>query len=61
MTKYLVTVPPTYEQGSFKFNVSDDYQSKAKEALQDYNSAREHDGQIPLMRMPKGTKYTVIK
>lgn len=58
--KYRVTVPPTNDQGSFTFIVSDKYQSAAADALQDYNSARAHDGQSPLRRMPKGTEYSKV-
>ena len=55
--QYNVIVPPTMEQGGYKTRVNDVYRSKAAEALQDYNSARAHDGQEPLKRMPKGTEY----
>lgn len=58
MAKYIVTVPPTMDQGSYKFNVSDACQTVAKDALQDYNSSRARDGQEPLKRMPNGTAYT---
>ena len=54
---YDVFVPPTMEMGSYKTRVKDTYRSKAQEALQDYNSAREHDGLMPLKRMPNGTEY----
>ena len=62
---YLVTVPPTMEQGSYKTRVSASGsafgQTKAQAALQDYNSARAHDGLPPINRMPRGTKYQRIK
>lgn len=58
MTRYKFTVPPTMEVGSYSGIASDDYgQSYQKEALWDYNNARDHDGLQPLKRMPKGTKY----
>ena len=58
--KYIVTVPPTMEQGSYKTIVAGSvYQTIKQEALQDYNSARDHDGLSPLKRMPKGTIYEV--
>jgi hypothetical protein len=57
---YNVTVPPTMDQGGFNLRVCDTYQSKAADALQDYNSARAHDGQEPLKRMPAGTVYSPI-
>lgn len=58
--KYLVKVPPTAEQGSYKTTASGSlYQTMKQEALQAYNSAREHDGLRPLKRMPKGVKYEV--
>jgi len=40
MTKYIVTVPPTMEQGGYTTVVSDKHQTAAQDALQDYNSAR---------------------
>jgi len=50
------------EQGSYTTVVSGSYmQSYRAEALQDYNSARAHDGLAPVSRMPKGTKYTRIE
>ena len=59
MAKYIVEVPPTMDQGNFKFNVSDGvYETAAQDALWQYNSARAHDGQEPLKRMPNGTTYT---
>lgn len=60
--KYLVNVPPTTEQGSYKTVVSDSHrETKAQAALWDYNSCRDHDGLTPIKRMPKGTTYTKIK
>lgn len=58
--KYRLYVPPTNEQGGYSVIVSDKYQTKSADALQDYNSVRAHDGQRPLRRMPKGTTYTKI-
>lgn len=56
---YTVDVPPTREQGSYTTRVrSTYYQTYRQAALQDYNSARAHDGLEPLKRMPKGTTYT---
>ena len=59
MVKYKVTVPPTMEQGSYTTIVSG--LNYRKDALQDYNSCRAHDGLPPLQRMPAGTAYTRIK
>ena len=53
-------VPPTNEVGSFSSVVSSENWSKEKDALLDYNNAREHDSLTPLSRMPKGTKYVKI-
>ena len=59
MAKYIVDVPITEDQGPCTLNVSDNYGfTAAQDALSDYNSAREHDGQPPLNRMPNGTTYT---
>lgn len=60
--RYTVKVPPTREQGSYRTTCSSEshYQSYRAEALQDYNSAREHDGLPPISRMPAGTSYTPI-
>ena len=58
--KYLVNVPPTMEQGGYSTIARDDYQTKSADALQDYNSARDHDGLPPIKRMPKGTTYTPL-
>lgn len=59
--KYKVSVPPTAEQGSYVTTVSGSYlQSYRAEALQDYNSARAHDGLPPVSRMPSGTTYKAI-
>lgn len=59
MARYTVTVPPTMDQGNFKFNVSDGiFETAAQEALWTYNDSRAHDGQEPLSRMPNGTTYT---
>ena len=56
--KYKVTVPPTAAMGSYACTVRDGrYETKAKAALQDYNSARAHDGLDPVKRMPAGTFY----
>lgn len=61
MAKYKVSVPSTMEMGAYTTIVSDSYTTPQKDALSDYNSAREHDGLKDLKRMPKGTKYTKIK
>lgn len=56
--RYTVTVPPTREQGSYKTVVSSGrYETRAKAALSDYNSARAHDALPPIARMPRGTRY----
>lgn len=58
-TIYIVTVPPTWEQGSYTTRVrATYYESYRQAALSDYNSARAHDGLPPIKRMPRGTKYT---
>lgn len=61
-TRYQFTVPPTMEQGSHKGNCAPGYfTSYRADALQEYNSARAHDGLPPLKRMPRGTKYSRLK
>ena len=57
---YTLIVPPTREQGSYTGRVNDCYTSKSVVALQQYNSARAHDGLPPVKRMPKGTEYRPI-
>lgn len=59
MSTYIVTVPPTEEQGSYKTTIRVSRgETKAQAALWDYNSARAHDGLPPVKKMPAGTKYT---
>jgi hypothetical protein len=59
--RYKVKVPPTAEQGSYTTEVKGSRnQSYRAEALQDYNSARAHDGLPPVKRMPAGTTYCPI-
>jgi hypothetical protein len=56
MKNYRITVPPTREQGSFSVRVGAANKREATAAaLWSYNSARGHDGQPPLKRMPRGT------
>jgi hypothetical protein len=60
--KYIVTVPPTWEQGSYSTVVSAPSrygETPAQQALSDYNSCRAHDGLPPIKRMPKGTTYRI--
>ena len=55
---YTVTVPPTAQMGSYKTTVtSGRYETKAQQALWDYNNARAHDGLPPISKMPAGTSY----
>ena len=62
MIRYQVTIPPTRDQGSFKCIASASYMETMKQnALWAYNSARAHDGQSPLSRMPSGTVYEKVK
>lgn len=62
MSLYKVTVPPTNDQGSFTCRATSSYRETAQQnALWHYNSARAHDGQPPLTRMPAGTVYTRVK
>ena len=57
-TRYTITVLPTAEMGSYKTTATGSYgQTMRAEALQDYNSARAHDGLEPVRRMPAGTIY----
>lgn len=61
MKTYIVKVPPTKEQGSYVTNVSTEWDARYRQlALENYNSARSHDGLPPIKRMPNGTKYTEI-
>lgn len=55
---YIVTVPPTHDQGSFTFRATDYYRSISADALMLYNNYR--DGQTPLKRMPRGTEYRPV-
>jgi len=52
--KYKVWVPPTMEMGSYMCTADN-----SSDALEQYNSARAHDGLGPVKRMPKGTEYTM--
>jgi len=57
-----VYVPPTNEQGSTNIVAESTYmETVAQNALWHYNKNREHDGQEPLKRMPKGTRYQSAK
>ena len=57
----VVIVPPTRDQGNTRFIASASYmETVAKNALWTYNSMRAHDGQGPLTKMPKGTKYEKV-
>lgn len=57
--KYTVNVPPTREQGSYRTVAGASYMQTVQQcALQDYNTARAHDGLPPVSRMPAGTTYT---
>jgi len=59
--RYSVKVPPTMEQGSYATTARASYgQTMRQAALQDYNSARSHDGLPPVSRMPAGTSYHPI-
>ena len=62
MTNYLCTVPVTNDQSPCKIVCSSSaMETYRQNALWDYNSMREHDGQEPLTRMPNGTTYTRLK
>lgn len=53
---YLMKVPSTNTMGS--------YQSKCyneEDGLWDYNSAREHDGLLPVKVLPSGTKFIKLE
>jgi len=60
MAKYNVHIPATMDQSEYEFVCTDNFISVAKDALQDYNANRDHDGQPPLNRMPNGTIYSPI-
>ena len=46
------------EMGSYNtWAFTDRSETVAQQALWDYNSARKHDGLVPVKRMPAGTKY----
>lgn len=55
---YVITVPPTAEQGSYKTRHCGPKATARSHALWDYNSARRHDGLPPVTRLPSGTKIT---
>ena len=55
---YTVNVPPTRDQGASAFYAAASMMETMRQnALDTYNRMRAHDGQEPLERMPKGTKY----
>lgn len=55
---FIVKVPPTRDQGNSNFYASASYMETMRQnALDTYNRMRAHDGQEPLKRMPKGTRY----
>lgn len=59
MSTFKVSVPPTSDQGSFTCTARGGRNETMRQnALWHYNSARAHDGQLPLLRMPAGTTYT---
>lgn len=59
--RVVVIVPVTNEQSPARFIASDSMmETVRKNALWTYNKMREHDGQDPLTRMPKGTKYEKV-
>jgi hypothetical protein len=58
MTLRIVIVPPTPDQGGTTITATSSYmETVAQNALDSYNRMRAHDGQEPLNKMPKGTKY----
>ncbi len=60
--KYKFRVPPTKEVGSYSGVCSDsNQQTHQQDALWSYNSARAHDGLLPIKKMPRGTEYIPMK
>lgn len=60
-TYYTVKVPSTDDMSSYTTTAAGTHSQTVEEcALQDYNSARAHDGLPPVKRMPAGTKYERI-
>lgn len=59
--QHIVKTPCTLEQGGFTFRYgwTKNKQEALKEALHDYNSARAHDGQEALLRLPRGTTIEI--
>ncbi len=58
---YKLKVPPTNQQGSYEAIASSSFgESVYQNVLQQYNSARDHDGQRPLKQLPKGYILTAI-
>ena len=57
-TCYVVNVPPTREQGSYKTQHCGAKKAVRAAALWQYNSARAHDGLPPVRRLPAGVKIT---
>jgi len=59
--RYVTIVPVTNDQSSARFIAEATYtETMRQNALWHYNKMREHDGQAPLTRMPKGTRYEKV-
>jgi hypothetical protein len=59
--RYVTIVPVTNDQSPARFIASATYMETMRQnALWHYNKMREHDGQEPLKRMPKGTRYEKV-
>jgi hypothetical protein len=61
MKKYKVTFPLCNSMSQISYIIkSYPQETKEKAALWAYNKSREHDGLLPLKRLPKGVKFTPI-
>ena len=61
MPKIRMIVPPTMDQSALDMAITRQAnETPAGAALWVYNSMRDHDGQPPLKRMPKGTVYLPV-
>lgn len=58
---YVVNVPPTREQGSYKTFFCGRRTDVRSTALWEYNKARAHDGLPPVKRLPRGTKVSATR
>lgn len=60
--KYKAIIPLTYEMPGMVVTVEDKtMECKEEEALWNFNRSREHDGLIPVTKLPRGTRFEAIE